>query len=132
MTNGEIMASPVAPAPVARGPVAVAARRANQRYRSAIKDRLAECGFGELPQPGYWALMILASGGTDASRLIAEMGISKQAVSKLVDVLVTRDSSIGGPTMPIVAAPISCFRPKAAGPPTSSGSSTGHRRHLRA
>jgi DNA-binding MarR family transcriptional regulator len=64
-------------------------RRTNQRYRAAIRDRLAECGFDELPQPGYWALMVLARGGTDASELISEMGVSKQAVSKLVDALVT-------------------------------------------
>ena len=64
-------------------------RRTNQRYRTAIRDCLAERGFDELPQPGYWALMILSRGGTDASQLIAEMGVSKQAVSKLVDALVT-------------------------------------------
>jgi DNA-binding MarR family transcriptional regulator len=33
--------------------------------------------------------MVLARGGTDASELISEMGVSKQAVSKLVDALVT-------------------------------------------
>ncbi len=64
-------------------------RRANQRYRAAIRDRLATSGFEELPQPGYWALMVLERGGTDAGQLIREMGVSKQAVSKLVDVLVT-------------------------------------------
>ncbi|MHB1987284.1 MAG: MarR family winged helix-turn-helix transcriptional regulator [Acidimicrobiales bacterium] len=64
-------------------------RRANQRYRAAIRDRLAESGLGELPQPGYWALMALARGGTEAGQLMDEMGVSKQAVSKLVDVLVT-------------------------------------------
>ncbi len=50
---------------------------------------MAESGFEGLPQPGYWALTILARGGTDASLLIGEMGVSKQAVSKLVDTLVT-------------------------------------------
>jgi DNA-binding MarR family transcriptional regulator len=90
MTSGGILASSGARrAPGGPGaPLPWLLRRANQRYRSAIKNRLAECGFGELPQPGYWALMILASGGADASRLIAEMGVSKQAISKLVDVLV--------------------------------------------
>ncbi len=85
------MASPgERPAPGGRrAPLPWLLRRANQRYRAAIKERLAECGYEQLPQPGYWALMILASGGTDASRLIGEMGISKQAVSKLVDLLVT-------------------------------------------
>ena len=64
-------------------------RRTSQRYRTAIRDCLAERGFEELPQPGYWALMILSRGGTDASQLITQMGVSKQAVSKLVDALVT-------------------------------------------
>jgi DNA-binding MarR family transcriptional regulator len=63
-------------------------RRTSQRYRASIRERLAERGFDELPQPGYWALMVLARGGTDASHLIREMGISKQGVSKLVDALV--------------------------------------------
>lgn len=63
-------------------------RRLNQRYRATIRDRLAESGF-ELPQPGYWALMVLARGGTEAGQLMGEMGVSKQAVSKLVDVLVS-------------------------------------------
>lgn len=63
-------------------------RRVNQRYRVASRARLAESGLGDLPQPGYWALMVLARGGTEASRLMDEMGVSKQAVSKLVDILV--------------------------------------------
>lgn len=64
-------------------------RRVNQRYRTTIRERLAESGFEELPQPAYWALMVLARGGTEAGHLMAEMGVSKQAVSKLVDTLVT-------------------------------------------
>lgn len=63
-------------------------RRTNQRYRAAIRDRLVEGGFAELPQPGSWALMVLARGATDAGQLVAELGVSKQAVSKLVDALV--------------------------------------------
>lgn len=50
---------------------------------------MAESGLAELPQPGYWALMVLAGGGTEAGQLVDEMGVGKQAVSKLVDVLVT-------------------------------------------
>ncbi len=63
-------------------------RRTNQRYRAAIRQRLADGGLAGLPQPGYWALMILSRGGTDAGQLVREMGISKQAVSKLIDALV--------------------------------------------
>jgi DNA-binding MarR family transcriptional regulator len=64
-------------------------RRANQRYRAAIRVGLIEGGFEAVPQPGYWALMVLARGSTDASQLIHEMGVTKQAVSKLVETLVT-------------------------------------------
>jgi DNA-binding MarR family transcriptional regulator len=63
-------------------------RRVNQRYRAAIRDRLAECGFPEVPQPGYWAIMLLAGGGTDAGDLMRDMVVSKQAVSKVVEALV--------------------------------------------
>lgn len=89
MTSGRAESPGLGPQPGgAPTPLPWLLRRTNQRYRAAISRRLAERGFEELPQPGYWALMILARGGTDASRLIGEMGISKQAVSKLVDALV--------------------------------------------
>jgi DNA-binding MarR family transcriptional regulator len=64
-------------------------RRVNQHYRSAIRAKLTEGGLGDLPQPGYWALTALARGLRDASHLMIEMGVTKQAVSKLVDTLVT-------------------------------------------
>ena len=64
-------------------------RRTSQRYRTAIDDSLSKRGLEELPQPGYWALMILSRGSSDAGQLITELGVSKQAVSRLVDTLVT-------------------------------------------
>jgi len=64
-------------------------RRVNQHYRNAIRSKLTEGGLGDLPQPGYWALTALAKGAHDASHLMIEMGVTKQAVSKLVDTLVT-------------------------------------------
>jgi len=63
-------------------------RRVNQRYRAATADRLAAAGFGALPQPGVWALMAMAAGAGEPGQLTARMGVSKQAVSKLVDRLV--------------------------------------------
>lgn len=83
--------APTSPGPagtISPAPLPWLLRRTNQRYRAAIRDRLAEREFEDLPQPGYWALMILAQGATDATQLIAEMDVSKQAVSKLVDTLV--------------------------------------------
>ncbi len=65
-------------------------RRTSHRYRIAISDSLSKRGLEELPQPGYWALMILSRGDSDAGKLINELGVSKQAVSRLVDTLVTQ------------------------------------------
>jgi DNA-binding MarR family transcriptional regulator len=66
-------------------------RRVNQRYRAEIAERLAASDLGDLPQPGTWALMALARGESEPNQLGARMGISKQAVSKLVDRLVAGD-----------------------------------------
>jgi DNA-binding MarR family transcriptional regulator len=49
---------------------------------------LADAGFEDLSQPGYWAIGGIGAGALDASDLVTQMGISKQAVSKLVDALV--------------------------------------------
>lgn len=65
-------------------------RRVNQRFRRLTAARLAEAGFGDLPQPGYWAVMALDAGVHEHRRLAAELGVSKQAVSKLVEGLVVR------------------------------------------
>src|SRR5579875_1299310 len=63
-------------------------RRVNQRFRNAMRAALAEAGFEDLPQPGFWAVECLSRGAADAQELVAEMGITKQAVSKLVETLV--------------------------------------------
>jgi DNA-binding MarR family transcriptional regulator len=64
-------------------------RRVNQRYWSEVAARLFDAQLGGLPRPAYWLLTALASGATDAGQLVVEMGVTKQAVSKLVDTLVT-------------------------------------------
>lgn len=63
-------------------------RRVSRRYREAVAAGLSDARLGGLPRPAYWLLMALASGATDASRLVGAMGVSKQAVSKVVDALV--------------------------------------------
>ena len=63
-------------------------RRVNQRYRAGMAEALTAAGFDDLSQPGYWALGGIGAGALDASDLVTQMGISKQAVSKLVDALV--------------------------------------------
>jgi DNA-binding MarR family transcriptional regulator len=66
-------------------------RRVNQRYRAEIAGRLAAAQLGDLPQPGTWALMAIARGEAEPNQLMARMGVSKQAISKLVDRLVASD-----------------------------------------
>jgi DNA-binding MarR family transcriptional regulator len=63
-------------------------RRVNQRYRDAITTRLLAAGYEDLPLRGYWALIALAGGADDASQLVKEMGVTKQAISKLIDIVV--------------------------------------------
>ena len=65
-------------------------RAVNQRYRSSATEALADSGYADMPQPGFWALTALAQDTNDASGLVQRMGITKQAVSKLVDTLVER------------------------------------------
>lgn len=62
-------------------------RRVNQRYGAAVAARLERAGLGTVPRPGYWALLALGSGARDASQLVAAMGVTKQAVSKVLESL---------------------------------------------
>ncbi|HVC13870.1 MAG TPA: MarR family transcriptional regulator [Acidimicrobiales bacterium] len=62
-------------------------RRVNARYGTAVAAALEDAGLGGLPRPGYWLLMALAAGATDASGLVGAMGVTKQAISKVVDTL---------------------------------------------
>lgn len=64
-------------------------RRVNRRYRAAVAERLAEAHLGGMPRPAYWVLMALATGSRDATQLVEAMGVTKQAVSKVVEPLVT-------------------------------------------
>jgi DNA-binding MarR family transcriptional regulator len=72
-------------------------RRVNQRYRSGMAMQLAEAGLGDLPQRGYWVLMAIHRGVREASQLVPEMAISKQAVSKVVETLVASSYLERGP-----------------------------------
>jgi DNA-binding MarR family transcriptional regulator len=68
-------------------------RRAVRRYAAPVAESLEHAGFGDLPRPGVWAISALAQAGPGISGrdLVVRMGISKQAVSQLVDTLVTMD-----------------------------------------
>jgi DNA-binding MarR family transcriptional regulator len=65
-------------------------RRAVRRYAAPVAQALDAGGFGDLPQRGIWAVSALAQAepGLSGRDLVARMGISKQAVSQLVETLV--------------------------------------------
>lgn len=64
-------------------------RRVNQRYGAAVVAALRDAGLDGLPRPGYWLLMAMSAGARDASGLVEAMGVTKQAVSKVVEALVS-------------------------------------------
>jgi DNA-binding MarR family transcriptional regulator len=65
-------------------------RGARGSYGDAIRARLAEAGFDDMPRNGSFVLGGMANHGGSAGDLIRELGVSKQAASQLVDVLVLR------------------------------------------
>jgi len=90
------MASRVRPEPglpPARDPQALSwlLRRAVRRYAAPVAEALDSAGFGDLPQRGVWAVSALAQSkpGLSGRDLVTRMGISKQAISQLVESLVT-------------------------------------------
>lgn len=79
--------------PPARDPQALSwlLRRAVRRYASPVSEALVAGGFGDLPQRGVWAVSALARAepGLSGRDLVTRMGISKQAISQLIETLVT-------------------------------------------
>ena len=67
-------------------------RAARSTYGAAMRRALAEEGYGDIPKNGMYVIGGLALGAGDVplSRLIQELGVSKQAAGQLVDTLVLR------------------------------------------
>jgi DNA-binding MarR family transcriptional regulator len=67
-------------------------RHARSTYGRAMHRALAGEGFGDIPRNGMYVIGGLALGAGDVplSRLIQELGVSKQAAGQLVDTLVLR------------------------------------------
>lgn len=63
-------------------------RQVSRRYRARVAAALRAATLGSLPQSGAWVLVALASGRRDASELVGTIGVTKQAVSKVLDALV--------------------------------------------
>jgi DNA-binding MarR family transcriptional regulator len=65
-------------------------RAARGSYAQSIKVHLAAAGFDDLPRNGPHVLGGLANRGGSAAQVIDELGVTKQAASQLIDVLVLR------------------------------------------
>ena len=65
-------------------------RAARGAYGRAIRRSLAAAGFDDLPANAPFVLGGMANRGSSAADLIVALGISKQAASQLIDVLVLR------------------------------------------
>ena len=63
---------------------------AQRTYSVVIRSALAEAGYADMPLAGYWITGFLARGGSGLQDLASRLTVSKQATSRLVDVLVTR------------------------------------------
>ncbi|HZS30034.1 MAG TPA: MarR family transcriptional regulator [Gaiellaceae bacterium] len=71
-------------------PIPALLRAARGAYGHAIRERLIAGGFDDLPRSGPYILGGIANGRGSASQLVRELGVSKQAASQLIDVLVLR------------------------------------------
>jgi DNA-binding MarR family transcriptional regulator len=65
-------------------------RGARRAYGNAVRAALAESGFDDMPRNGAYLLARVYDGRYAVADLTRGLGISKQAVSQLVDTMVTR------------------------------------------
>ncbi len=65
-------------------------RAARGAYGEAIRARLADGGFEDLPANGPFIIGGAANHGIAIADLVRQLGVSKQAASQLVDTLVLR------------------------------------------
>lgn len=65
-------------------------RTARWAYAHAVRRRLAELGYEDLPRNGPFLLGGMANRGVPLGSLIPQLGVSKQAASQLIDTLVIR------------------------------------------
>lgn len=66
-------------------------RAARGVYAQAIREQLHQIGIDDLPRSGMFILAGIDSAGGPRGDLPSELGVTKQAVSQLVDTLVRRD-----------------------------------------
>ena len=78
------------PVPADDIPMPALLRAARTAYGSAMRAALAEAGFDDIPKNGLYVIGALRRSGTPLSRIIQELGVSKQSAGQLVDALVLR------------------------------------------
>jgi DNA-binding MarR family transcriptional regulator len=76
--------------PEPRISLAALMRAARETYALAIRGPLAEGGFDDIPRDGVFAMSALSQSDVSAGDLGRWLGVSKQAVSQLLDTLVLR------------------------------------------
>lgn len=65
-------------------------RAARAVYGSAIREALSKAGYDDIPKNGIFVIGAIARTGAPLSRIIHDLGVSKQAAGQLVDALVVR------------------------------------------
>jgi DNA-binding MarR family transcriptional regulator len=71
-------------------PIPALLRASRGAYGHAIRRRLAEAGFDDLPRNGPYVLGGMANDRGTPGQLVRELGVSKQATGQLIDTLVVR------------------------------------------
>lgn len=65
-------------------------RAARRTYASAVRAALSAAEYADIPRNGSYVLGAMAHSDVALSRIIADLGVSKQAAGQLVDTLVAR------------------------------------------
>jgi DNA-binding MarR family transcriptional regulator len=65
-------------------------RGAWSTYGKAVHSAMVEGGFDDMPRSGAYVVGAVARAGLPLSRIVAQLGFSKQAAGQLVDTLVVR------------------------------------------
>jgi DNA-binding MarR family transcriptional regulator len=71
-------------------PLPALLRGARRTYGEAVRRAVTDAGFDDLPKNGPYVVGAIARAGLPLSRIIVQLGLSKQASGQLVDALVTR------------------------------------------
>lgn len=65
-------------------------RGARRVFGIAIREALAQAGYGDIPGNGLFVIGAVARAGAPLSEIIGHLGVSKQAAGQLIDTLVLR------------------------------------------